>query len=244
MNTKRTLFWVTLFAIAMGFMETAVVVYLRKLYYSGEFKFPLVPIEPQVAQTEFWREAATIVMLAAIGVFCGRSKSTRFAWFIYAFAIWDLFYYLFLKIILNWPESLNTWDILFLIPVPWVGPVIAPCILSLNMILLALIILFREEKRQCTNPGKRVWLLLIVGAIICILSFCYDYLFQVVASGNNWDPLLRKNLFENIKTYIPGQFNWLLFGVGESLVLIATLLFRYKSRFEAIIPAKSYSSNK
>src|SRR5579859_4688314 len=131
--------WLTLFSIAMGFLETAVVVYLRKIYYPHGFQFPLTPVDPDIGLVEFLREAATIIMLVGIGIIAGKNTSQKFAIFLYCFAVWDIFYYVFLKLLLGWPESLFTWDILFLIPVPWVGPVLAPSIVALTMIAFALV---------------------------------------------------------------------------------------------------------
>src|SRR5688500_16415583 len=103
---KKTLLWVTLFAIAMGYLESAVVVYLRALYYPDGFTFPLAPIGRGLAATEFFRELATILMLVGAGAMAGKNRVQGVAWFFYSFAIWDLTYYLFLKVLLNWPESL------------------------------------------------------------------------------------------------------------------------------------------
>ena len=122
----KNLGWITVFAIAMGFLETAVVVYLRVLLYPGGFSFPLAIMPHSLAIIEIYREAATLVMLIGIGYLSGKNGTTRFAFFLYAFAVWDLFYYVFLKIFIHWPESWMTWDILFLIPTNWVGPVVAP----------------------------------------------------------------------------------------------------------------------
>jgi hypothetical protein len=146
-QTKKTLLWISLFAIAMGFLETSVVVYLRELYYPEGFTFPLVIIPNKIAVVEFWREIATIIMLVGAGIIAGKTRLTRFAYFIIAFAIWDIFYYVFLYVLLQWPESLFTWDILFLVPVPWTGPVIAPCLVSLGMILFGLIIIYFTERQ-------------------------------------------------------------------------------------------------
>ena len=148
---KRLFLWLTLFSIAMGFFESAVVVYLRAIYYPNGFNFPLINMNPAIAITELGREAATIVMLAGIGIVAGKNNTQRFAWFLYCFAIWDIFYYVFLKVLLNWPESLFTWDILFLIPLPWVGPVICPCIISLSMILLSVILVYFNDKNPITT---------------------------------------------------------------------------------------------
>ena len=73
----------------MGFLETSVVVYLRELYYPKGFTFPLVIIPNKIAVVEFWREIATIVMLVGAGIIAGKTRLSRFAYFIIAFAIWD-----------------------------------------------------------------------------------------------------------------------------------------------------------
>ena len=96
MQTKNsTILWLTIFGIAMGFLETAVVIYLRRIYYPDGFKFPLVEIENGILSVEILREVATIIMLFAIGFLAGKTKLQRFAFFIYSFAIWDIFYYVF-----------------------------------------------------------------------------------------------------------------------------------------------------
>ena len=135
MKLRSKIIVISIFAIAMGFLETAVVIYMRDLLYPDGFSFPLVPIPADLALTEILREAATLIMLLTIAILNAKTFSERFAWFIYAFAIWDIFYYIFLKIMILWPESLMTWDILFLIPTTWTGPVISPVIVSFSMIL-------------------------------------------------------------------------------------------------------------
>src|SRR3954464_1183341 len=135
---NKTLVWVTIYSIAMGFLETAVVIYLRKLYYPHGFSFPLAPVHNDIAVVELWRELATLFMLISIGILTGRNKAEKFAYFLYSFAVWDICYYVFLWVFINWPGSLMTWDILFLLPVPWVGPVITPCIIAVTMIFFAL----------------------------------------------------------------------------------------------------------
>ncbi len=99
-QTKKKFIWISLFAIAMGFLETSVVVYLRELYYPEGFTFPLVIIPNKIAVVEFWREIATIIMLVGAGIIAGKTRLTRFAYFIIAFAIWDIFYYVFLYVLL------------------------------------------------------------------------------------------------------------------------------------------------
>ena len=144
------------FAIAMGYLEAAVVVYLRELYYPEGFyikekvKFPFIkfgvvselkPFPKKIILTEIGREAATIIMLAGFAVAAGNTFVTSLGYFLILFGVWDIFYYVFLKIILNWPETFSTTDVFFLIPVPWIGPVWLPIILSGIIIAIGLIIL-------------------------------------------------------------------------------------------------------
>lgn len=222
--------WLTVFSVAMGFLESSVVVYLREIMYPAGFDFPLVFPATKIAVTEIIREAATIIMLAGVGVMNGRNFTERFAAFIYCFAVWDLFYYLFLKAILGWPASLLTWDILFLIPVSWTSPVICPVIVSLTMILLALIIFWFNETTVVILQMKE-WLILIAGSVIIILSFIWDfsmfvlsrYSFSALLSAGGGDILSRCG-----GVYIPHSFNWILFGVGETVILSSILVLYFR----------------
>jgi hypothetical protein len=206
----------------MGFMESAVVIYLRKIYYPDGFQFPLVPLDMDIGIVELFREAATIIMLVGIGILAAKAASLRFAYFILCFAIWDLFYYVFLKIFLDWPESLFTWDILFLIPVPWVGPVITPCIISLTMILLAGAIIHFHVRGNNTKLHWKEWSLFIAGSIITIYSFILDYLNYIKAnpaSGAN------NEILSDMLHYVPATFNWPVFLTGEAVILSGIVLF-------------------
>ncbi len=175
MNTviRNNVISIIFFAVAFAFVETSVVVYLRALYYPGGFTFPLKPMPVQHASVEFAREFATIVMLIAAGWTAGRSRWSRFSYFMIAFAVWDIFYYVWLKVLLNWPASLLDWDILFLIPVPWIGPVIAPCLISILMIVAGLSIL-RVEESISFRPSLRSWILGGIGTVVLLYSFMHD----------------------------------------------------------------------
>lgn len=223
----KTIIWLTIFSIAMGYLETSVVVYLRKLYYPEGFRFPLVPVTRDIAITEFWREAATIIMLIGAGVMSGKNSSQRFVFFLYSFAVWDIFYYVFLKVLLNWPESLYTWDILFLIPVPWVGPVIAPCIVSFTMIILTMLVVYKQEKGIEVRISFMEWMLLIFGSITSIISFCWDYIIYISQYGADkgiWTLSSNKDMFDEVKNYVPHYFNWPLFWTGEGIILLGIIL--------------------
>ncbi len=217
--------YVGVFAIAMGLLETAIVVYLRALSFPEGFGFPLKAIGHNLAIVELSREAATIVMLIAVGWMVGHNKNTRFGWFIYTFAIWDIFYYVFLKVFLNWPESLATWDVLFLLPVIWVGPVWAPVLLSLLMITFT--VLINQINAKTNRPiGRLNWFSIILGSVVCITSFCIDYVrFSMKNIPNfTWNDLFDINKNFGLK-YIPESFPVWIFITG--LLFIITGIVRY-----------------
>lgn len=222
---RKHLIWLSLFSIAMGYLESSVVVYLREISYPAGFAFPLAPMQQSIGLTEFLREVATLVMLLSVGYLAGRNLMERFAWFIYCFAIWDIFYYVFLKLLLGWPESLLTWDILFLIPIAWTGPVIAPVISSLTMILLALNLLyFSVLKNRVVRINSLEWTFLIGGALVMILSFVWDYCGYVLRIDGSLRGVfgIANNPF--LFSYMPKTFNWLLFVIAELILLTAIFM--------------------
>ncbi len=221
-STIRMLFWLTVFAIAMGYMETAVVVYLREMYYPGGFGFPLKPIGYSIAITEIIREAATIIMLAGAGILTGRTLTEKFGNFVYSFAIWDIFYYVFLNLLLHWPDSLLSWDLLFLIPVPWVGPVLCPVINSLSMILLAIVISYFTDKSLMVKLKMKEWVMLIAGSVIVIISYTLDYSSYILhqfSLAELLDVIKRDMILSYASEYIPHNFDWWIFVIGELLIL-------------------------
>jgi hypothetical protein len=113
-------------ALALGWFEGAVVVYLRALYYPQGFGFPLAVMSARLLGVEIVREACSILLLAAAASLASVQLAGRIGAFLLLFGVWDLTYYGVLKLVLGWPDSLGTWDLLFLIPLPWVGPVWAP----------------------------------------------------------------------------------------------------------------------
>ncbi len=131
-----------LFSAAMAFVESAVVVYLRGLFYPEGFYGALAAMPVFYYATEVFREVATIVMLATVSLLAARRGWwERAAYFLFCFGVWDIFYYVWLYALLGWPPSLLTTDVLFLIPVPWVAPVLAPVAASAVMIGAAVAIL-------------------------------------------------------------------------------------------------------
>jgi hypothetical protein len=130
--------WATviIFAIAMAWLEAATVLYIRALVDRIEPYQPNpLPVHGALAAVELWREAATLVMIATLGLLAGRTWRRRTGYAALAFGVWDVFYYVFLRLISGWPRTLLDWDILFLLPLPWWGPVLAPVSIALVMIL-------------------------------------------------------------------------------------------------------------
>ncbi|OGW06058.1 MAG: hypothetical protein A2Z59_10875 [Nitrospinae bacterium RIFCSPLOWO2_02_39_17] len=185
-------------AVSFAYVESAVVVYLRELYYPEGFKFPLKLIPPKMGLIETGREAATLVTIAAIGFVSGKTLCKKISYSIFVFGIWDLFYYIWLKVFLDWPESLLTLDILFLIPLPWVAPVLAPIIVAVSISISSLIAVYLEEKGMAPVIRKKDIAFVIIGALVILVSFIWDF------------PLvLRGEILE--------KYHWELLIIGEGI---------------------------
>src|SRR5450432_3486801 len=214
---KRITIALLLFGTGFGYLEAAVVSYLRSLHQPvvqrfypnrapGDL-FPLLTLDqirteaPQQIRTlavEIGREAATIAMLAAIALAVARNAGQWAAAFVIAFGTWDISFYLFLRVLLDWPASLFTWDILFLVPVPWAGPVLAPVLVSVAMIVVGVWHLRREASGNGVRIGGIEWVGIVAGAVVIIVAFAMDYR-HLMAGG------------------MPHPFNWPVFGVGMTL---------------------------
>jgi hypothetical protein len=207
----RRLWNATVFAITMAYIESAIVVYLRRLYYSGRggFRFPLVIIDTPTMLLELGRETCTVVMLVTFSIAAGRTKVSRGALFLFLFGVWDIFYYVWLKVFLGWPPSLLTWDVLFLIPVPWIGPVLAPMLVAATMILMALVMLWLEQRGPMRSAGRDVWFLEIVAALTIIASFTIDVISRLDIEGRQ------------LAQWVPTYYRWWMFAIGLALGLIA-----------------------
>ncbi len=199
----------TAFAVTMAYLESTIVVYLRRLYYAdrGGFDFPLVIVDVPTLLLELGREACTIVMLATFGIAAGRTKVGKFAFFLFLFGVWDIFYYIWLKVFLDWPASLLTWDVLFLIPVPWVGPIMAPVSVACTMIGMALVMLHLETRGPVRPAGKTVWLAQVVACLIIITSFTIDVIPRLDATG------------ARLAQWLPTTYRWWMLLLGLALAI-------------------------
>ena len=208
---RRITLGLVLFGIAFGYVEAAVVVYLRTIHEpvrervhpgtSPAEVFPLLtfdelraaaPDQAKLVRVEVVREAATLLMLAGVASVAAERRMWLSA-FAVGFGIWDMFYYVFLRLLIGWPASLFTWDVLFLIPAPWVAPVLAPLIVSLSLVTAGIVAL-----RRSVHLKRRHWAGIGCGALAILLSFLWDSP-NVLAGG------------------FPHPFFWGLFAAGEAV---------------------------
>jgi hypothetical protein len=179
----------------MGYLEAVVVVYLRAavgVALAGTPAQVSVDITPFVG-IEVVRELSTVVMIAAVGWLAGRAGWERLAWSAVVFGAWDIVYYLGLYLAGGWPPSLDTWDVLFLVPVAWVGPVWAPVAVSMALIVGGLAAASRLRHGHPIRP--RGWEIAgaVLGGMLVIVSFVIEA--QRVLAGdlspwNGWPLLL------------------------------------------------------
>jgi len=197
------------FAIAMAYLESAVVVYLRELYYPDGFTFPLKLISEKILLIELGREFATIIMLLTLAMIAGKIFAERVSYFLLSFGLWDIFYYLWLKVFINWPDSLLTDDLLFLIPVPWISPVLAPVLVSIVFITFSILALKKVELGFRIQSDKINFVLILFGVVLILLSFVWDF-------------------EKRLNSVSPVEFMWLIFICG--LVLMSFGLFRFSNK--------------
>ncbi len=212
------------------------VAYLRSIYaplrshfypgFGAAELFPLLSLEqlrslgPEHTlrlKIELAREFATLVMLAGVALAVARNLREWTAAFLTCFGVWDLTFYFWLKLLLAWPASMLTWDILFLLPVPWVGPVLAPAIVSISMIFAGFLVLWREYNGRPVQLTPLTWSGILLGGILIFLAFIAD--FRNTAAGG-----------------YPHAFHWSLFLAGEALGLLSFSYSLHRSRQALPLP--------
>jgi hypothetical protein len=199
---------VVAFAIGMAWVEAASVYYLRVLVDRLDpYQANPLPMDGVLGQVELVREAATLVMLLTIGMLAGRTGRARLGYSAIAFGVWDIFYYVFLKVIYDWPKSLFDWDVLFLLPLPWWGPVLAPVCIAFLMIVWGTLV----SQTAVGSPARSVastlsWRLNWLGVGLALYVFMADSL-RTVHEG-----------MEATRTVLPTAFNWSVFVVALALM--------------------------
>lgn len=203
MKEGRQWLMVAGYAVAMAWVEAATVYYLRRLVDRVEPYQPNpLPMMGGLGAVELAREMATLIMLFAVGTLAGRSWRARFGYMAVAFGLWDIFYYAFLKIICGWPHSWVDWDVLFLIPLPWWGPVLAPMMIAALMIGWGTLASQSDAAEVRGKLERWSWLAGGVGTGLALYLFMADTL---AAVGRN--P-------ESASQMLPQRFPWGWFWVA------------------------------
>src|SRR5262245_55744586 len=220
-RSERTRWAVVMaFAIAMAWVEAASVFYIRALVDRIEpYQANPLPIHGTLGNVELWREAATLVMIATLGLLAGRTWQQRAGYAALAFGTWDIFYYVFLRIISGWPRTLLDWDILFLLPLPWWGPVLAPVSIALVMILWGTLITQSDE--TATADARWPWALGWLGIVLALAVFMVDA-WRALPDGR-----------EAVLQVLPTKFNWPLFLVA--LLLMASPVLHHMALLRRLL---------
>ena len=214
---------VVAFAIAMAWVEAASVFYIRALVGRIEpYQANPLPINDALGTVELWREAATLVMLATVGMLAGRTWRRRVGYSALAFGAWDVFYYVFLRVMSGWPRTLLDWDILFLLPLPWWGPVLAPVSIALVMIVWGTLATQAEED---ATDARWAGALAAVGIALALGVFMIDA-WRALPHGR--DAVLQ---------VLPTTFNW-------SLFWLALLLMSSPAVHRLVTPARKFVSER
>ena len=198
-SVKTRLISVSLFAIAMGLLEAICVVYIRKIIFPPDGNIANTPISEFNFTLEAIRETMTIIMLTTTSILAAFNWRTRLAMFFFAFGIWDIFYYIGLKIFLDWPTSIMDWDTLFLIPVAWYSPVLVPVLISTYFIFGSIFIILHESNGTKLKFCFSVVLLQFLGFLVWFYSFIKD------------SAIISENGYINVK------YSWVLFFLGLAL---------------------------
>jgi hypothetical protein len=198
---------VVLFAVAMAWVEAASVYYLRTMVDRIEpLQIDPLPMRGVLVQVELVREAATMIMLLTVGMLAGRTWRKRLGYIAIAFGVWDILYYVFLRMMSGWPRTVFDWDILFLLPLPWWGPVLAPVSIALLMIIGGTLASQQPGRGPATPLTWTLWRLNALGIALALYAFMADAL-RVLPHG-----------LDATRHVLPTSFNWLLFSVAIALM--------------------------
>ncbi len=200
---------VALFAVAMAWFESATVYYLRVLVDRVQPYQPNpLPVHGALGAVELVREAATLMMLLTAGILAGRSWRTKIGYAALAFGVWDILYYVFLRVMSGWPASVLDWDILFLLPLPWWGPVLAPVSIAVLMIAWGTLVTRSDDHDPALALPRRSWLACAAGIVLALYVFMADAI-RALDQGP-----------EAVRAVLPTSFDWPLFGIAIALMAV------------------------
>jgi hypothetical protein len=203
---------VVVYAMAMAWVESAVVFYMRTMIDRIDpYQSNPLPVVGSLGSVELVREAATLAMLLTVGMLAGRSWRGRLGYAAVAFGVWDLLYYVFLKLMCGWPRSLFDWDILFLLPLPWWGPVLAPMSIAIMLIAWGTLATQFEVHPPAGLPVWKQHALGLIGAGLALYVFMADSI-RVADQG-----------VDVLRNLLPARFNWPLFCMALLLMALPVI---------------------
>ncbi|MBN2774338.1 MAG: hypothetical protein JXR31_08840 [Prolixibacteraceae bacterium] len=198
-KTIQRIVVVGIFAIAMAYLESVIVVYLRDIYGINNLLTDLITEVDKYVKIEIGREIMTLIMLASIGIIAGKNLQEKFSYTVFAFGIWDIFYYIWLYVFIGWPQSLFEWDILFLVPLPWWGPVLSPVLIAILMCAGAVIVILKSFQNIKVRLNLYDWLLFSGSILFALVIFMEDAI-RVLPGG-----------IDAVARVRPTTFSWPLF---------------------------------
>lgn len=208
---KARILLVVAFAVAMAYVEAAAVTYLREAYGITDIVRDLPRAPDRLTAIEIGREAMTMVMLLAVGAIAGRKLQDRIGYFVLAFGAWDIAYYGWLALFLGWPRSPLDWDVLFLIPLPWWGPVVAPASIAAMMVIGGIAAVAQAERGMAWRMTRVNVGIAAAGIALVLYTFMADAI-AAVPDGSDAVSKVR-----------PGTFAWPLFLAGFGVMSWAGL---------------------
>ena len=220
-----------IFAVAMAWVESAVVFYVRTMIDRIEPHQPNpLPLVGSLGHVELVRELATMIMLLSLGLLAGKTWRCRLGYAAVAFGTWDILYYVFLKVMCGWPHSALDWDILFLLPLPWWGPVLAPVSIAALLIVWGTIASRSEPAELAERFDWRVWGMNAVGIVLALYVFMADAI-AVAGQGT-----------EVIRNVLPTRFDWPLFSLAFCLMALPVLRTAAAIRPKQAAPPRELSA--
>lgn len=230
---RRLWLVVVLFAVAMAWVEAASVYYIRVVVDR------IVPYQPNplpvgglLGAVELVREGATLVMLLAVGILAGATWQQRLGYTAIAFGVWDILYYVFLRVMTGWPTSIFDWDVLFLLPLPWWGPVLAPVSIAVLMVVWGTLATQSGDRAAATSFKSVPWALGGLGITLALYVFMADAIHSLPQGA------------EATRQVLPTAFNWPLFGLALALMAAPAGALGWRGRSGHGIPAVPMGSER
>jgi hypothetical protein len=193
----------------MAYVESAVVVYLRRIFGIADLIRSAPRFDPTLGSIELGRELATLVMLAAVARVAGKRLQSSLGFGLFAFGVWDIFYYIWLVLFIGWPRGLLDPDLLFLIPLPWWGPVLSPGLIAVAMAAFGALAVVAEDRGLRLRVSALDAALLALGSLAMLYAFMADAIAILPADARRLSSLR------------PGSFDWPVFLAGWATAVFA-----------------------